>query len=55
MQAMVLTSLLARRGIDNSLVIGVRPGDHFGAHAWVEVDGKPVLPRGDEFPRLVEL
>jgi hypothetical protein len=54
-QAMVLTSLLARRGIDNRLVIGVRPGDRFGAHAWVEVNGNPVLPRGEEFPRLVEL
>jgi hypothetical protein len=53
--SVVLTSLLSRRGIDNTVVIGVRPGDVFGAHAWVEVGGQPVIPRGSDFPRLVEL
>jgi hypothetical protein len=44
MQSLVLTQLLARRGIDSSLVIGVRAGDDFEAHAWVEYCGEPLLP-----------
>ena len=56
MRSLVLISLLNRREIGSSLVIGVRPGQRFGAHAWVEVDGRPLLPRGEsEFERLVEL
>jgi hypothetical protein len=56
MQSLVLTQLLARRDIPSRLVIGVRPGEVFGAHAWVELEGRPVLPTGgDEFARLVEL
>jgi hypothetical protein len=52
----VLTRLLARRGIHASVVIGVRPGDEFGAHAWVEHDGTPLLPtHGHAFSRLVDL
>jgi hypothetical protein len=55
-QSLVLTSLLARRGVGTSLVIGVRGGEDFGAHAWVELAGRPLLPAGDgEFERLVEL
>jgi transglutaminase superfamily protein len=54
--SLVLIAVLARRGIGASLVIGVRPGKSFGAHAWVEVDGMPALPaaRG-KFARLVTL
>ena len=56
MRSLVLTQLLARRDIPSRLVIGVRPGAAFGAHAWVELDGTPVLPPGgDEFSRLVDL
>jgi hypothetical protein len=56
MQSLVLTSLLSRRGVGSSLVIGVRSGESFGAHAWVELDGRPLLPSGaGEFERLVEL
>jgi hypothetical protein len=56
MQSLVLTSLLSRRGIGSSLVIGVRSGDEFGAHAWVELDSRPLLPPGTgEYERLVEL
>lgn len=55
-QSLVLTGLLARRQTPNTLVIGARPGADFGAHAWIEVDGVPVLATDDEeFPRLVEL
>lgn len=55
-QSLVLLRLLARRGVGGTLVIGVRPGDQFGAHAWVEVAERPLLPRGEpEYERLVEL
>jgi len=43
-QSLVLTRLLARRGIESSLVIGVSPGGDFAAHAWVEAAGIPLLP-----------
>ena len=45
-QSLTLTRMLARRGIDSRLVIGVRPGERFAAHAWVEHDGRPLLPPG---------
>ena len=55
-RSLVLTRLLARRGIPGALVIGVEPGEKFGAHAWVEVGGRALLdPGGDRFGRLVEL
>lgn len=54
-RSLVLTSLLVRRGIESSLVIGVRPDPSFEAHAWVECAGTPLLPPGDEpYGRLVE-
>jgi hypothetical protein len=54
--SLVLTRLLARRGIPAKLVIGARTAPDFLAHAWVEYGGDPVLPPGDEsFGRLVEL
>jgi hypothetical protein len=54
-RSLVLTLLLVRRGIRSSLVIGVRPGPSFEAHAWVECAGTPLLPPGDEhYGRLVE-
>jgi hypothetical protein len=55
-RSLVLTQLLARRGIPSRLVIGARPAPRFLAHAWVEHAGQPVLPIGDgSFGRLVEL
>jgi Transglutaminase-like superfamily len=55
-RSLVLTRLLARRGIPAKLVIGARPAPEFQAHAWVECEGEPVLSRGDgSFGRLVEL
>ena len=55
-RSLVLTRLLARRGISAKLVIGARPAPDFLAHAWVEHDGEPVLDPGDgSFGRLVEL
>jgi hypothetical protein len=55
-RSLVLTRLLARRGIPAKLVIGARAEPEFLAHAWVECDGRPVLSPGDgSFARLVEL
>jgi hypothetical protein len=55
-RSLVVTRLLARRGIESKLVIGARTKPAFLAHAWVEHDGKPVIDPGDDsFGRLVEL
>lgn len=55
-RSLVLTRLLARRGIAATLVIGARPTPSFLAHAWVECEGEPVLSPGDgSFSRLAEL
>ena len=55
-RSLVLTRLLARRGIPAKLVIGARGGPGFMAHAWVECNGQPVLSPGDgSFGQLVEL
>lgn len=55
-RSLVLTRLLAQRGIPAKLVIGVQADPEFFAHAWVECDGEPVLSPGDgSFGRLVEL
>jgi hypothetical protein len=53
-RSLVTTRVLARRGIESSLVIGVQPGEQLKAHAWVEQEGEPVLPAGD-YRRLTEL
>ncbi|MDQ3569707.1 MAG: lasso peptide biosynthesis B2 protein [Actinomycetota bacterium] len=55
-RSLVLTALLARRGLSSLLVIGVRSDPEFAAHAWVEHAGRPLLPPGEEtFQRLLEL
>ncbi len=55
-RSLVLTRLLAKRGIPAKLVIGARAAPSFLAHAWVEYEGQPVLSHGDgSFGRLVEL
>lgn len=55
-RSLVLTRLLARRGIPAKLVIGARSAPDFLAHAWVEHADDPVLAPGDgSFGRLVEL
>jgi Transglutaminase-like superfamily len=43
-RSLVLSRLLARRGIPAKLVIGVRLEPTFEAHAWVESGGIPLLP-----------
>jgi len=43
-QALALRFLLARRGIETALHIGVKSGgDGFGAHAWVEYQGEILI------------
>ena len=55
-RSLVLAHLLSRRGLASTVVIGVRAGSSFGAHAWVERDGVALLPPDEaEFARLVEL
>jgi hypothetical protein len=53
--ALVLTRMLARRGIENSFVLGVRSKPAFAAHAWVEQRGVALLPTSSDFHRLSEL
>jgi Transglutaminase-like superfamily len=53
-RSLVVLRLLHRRGIPAQLVVGVRDDAGFGAHAWVEHGGFPVLPAAG-FHRLVEL
>jgi hypothetical protein len=56
MRSLVLSTLLSRRGLESTLVIGARTGPDFAAHAWVELSGRPVLPDGGEmYGRLLEL
>jgi hypothetical protein len=56
MQSLVLTRLLADRGIDSALVIGVVVEPEFAAHAWVERDDVPLLPTsGSAYARLLRM
>jgi hypothetical protein len=55
-QSLVLSQMLSARGIPSTLVIGAHTRPEFKAHAWVEHDGRPVLPPRDfQDGRLVEL
>lgn len=48
MRSLVLLALLARRDIDATLFIGVKEGPDFGAHAWIESDGRNLLAAQDD-------
>ena len=53
--SLTLIGMLERRGIDQALLIAVRPRP-FAAHAWVEVEGEAVLPDADPgYERILEL
>jgi hypothetical protein len=55
-RSLVLLALLARRRIEAQLVIAARHGPDFGAHAWVELGGVPLIDPGPpEYERLVEI
>jgi len=53
--ALVLTRMLARRGIATTFVLGVRAQPRFAAHAWVERGRVALLPTAPEFQRLMEI
>lgn len=54
-QSLTLLTIMERRSLHPKLVISVR-SQPFGAHAWVELDGWPLLPpSGPEHQRLTEL
>jgi transglutaminase superfamily protein len=55
MRSLVLTRLLARRGVESRFVLGVQSGDEFRAHAWVERGDTPLLAAGERFERLLEI
>jgi hypothetical protein len=46
-RSLVVTGVLARRGIPTSLTISVSSPEEFAAHAWVEWEGEPLLDTGD--------
>jgi hypothetical protein len=55
-RSLVVLAVLAARGREVELVIGVLPGESFAAHAWVELEGAPLLEAGVAGDgRLVEL
>lgn len=56
MRSLVLTRLLARRGVPSAFVLSAAPGPQFEAHAWVEFAGQPLLvPAGAEHSQLLRL
>jgi hypothetical protein len=54
-RALVLTRMLARRGIESSFVLGVAAQPAFAAHAWLERAGVPLLSTSSRFHRLTVL
>jgi hypothetical protein len=48
MRSLVLTRVLARRGVDSTFVLSASAAPRFEAHAWVEHDGEPLLLPGRE-------
>jgi hypothetical protein len=54
-RSLTLMYMLERRGISQTLVVAVQPRP-FGAHAWLEVHGRPILPDADRgYERLLEI
>lgn len=47
MRSLVLTRLLARRGLHSTFVLSAAPGPQLEAHAWVEHAGEPLLLPAD--------
>lgn len=55
-RSLVVLAMLARRGVDARLILAARPAPTFAAHAWIERDGRPLLPtREFDDARLAEL
>jgi hypothetical protein len=56
MRSLVLTRVLAHRGIHSTVVLSAAPGPDFEAHAWVELAGEPLLaPAGTDHQQLIRL
>ena len=56
MRSLVLLSMLEKRGVASTLVIGVRSEPEFAAHAWIEYEGEALLPSGNgQYARMVEI
>jgi hypothetical protein len=55
MRSLVLTAMMARRGIQTKLIIGAKTDGGFAAHAWVESKGLPILSEESGYARLAEL
>jgi hypothetical protein len=53
--SLVLIAVLARRGVDTSLVIGMRGGEQVAPTAWVEISEAPVPRVRHKFAQLVAL
>jgi hypothetical protein len=54
-RSLVLLRMLSRRGIAGRLVLGALAQPTFQAHAWVELDGHPMLNPGEyQAGRLTE-
>lgn len=54
-RSLVLVRMLAKRGIESTLVIGVDVEPIFSAHAWVESGGRALLEPMDGGSRLLEV
>jgi hypothetical protein len=54
-RSLVYIAMLGRRGVSGELIIGVRTEPEFAAHAWVECEGRPLLPTGDGYARLTTI
>ena len=48
-------TVLARRGVASTVVIGVRNDDGSRPHAWIERDSRALLWPGERYERLLEL
>jgi hypothetical protein len=48
MRSLVLTRVMARRGLGCTFLLSARSQPEFQAHAWVEYGGEPLLLPGDE-------
>jgi Transglutaminase-like superfamily len=56
-RSLVLLQVLSWHGVESDLVIAVRPREDLtlDAHAWIEVDGQPLLDAAPDYGRLVTL
>lgn len=55
-RSLVLDAMLARRSLESVVILAARAEPDFAAHAWVEHEGKPLLPPGEPgYQRLIEI